>query len=321
MTCTRNAGCALNCNNEKKGCEIMEMNLLQKARKKMHNDILLDLDNKDSIQQAMNRRIYCAIENSQMMLSAKDKEWENSYYYQFYSRIHSLLTVYDVTEAHEFSRIGGGGDGGYVMVEPFSSTHIAYSFGIGDDIAWEKDMAAKGYDVYMYDHTIEALPEDDGAFHWQKTGLSGDLNEKDGRLKPLKSLLVENGHLGEKGLLLKMDIEGYEWEVFETISEETLDCFDQIVVELHGLLDPALHKSIETALQRLTSAFKAVHVHANNGGEIDYCGDLVMPNLLEVTFVNRKTFELRSSKKVFPTEFDRPNVPLFPEVKLGIWSA
>ena len=54
-------------------------------------------------------------------------------------------------------RTGKHYDGGYIMLDDFHAGDIAYSFGICDDVSWDKDMASRGYDIFMYDHTIDMI--------------------------------------------------------------------------------------------------------------------------------------------------------------------
>ena len=46
-------------------------------------------------------------------------------------------------------------DGSYVMLDDFKNIKIAYSIGIGKKIQFDKALADKGIDVYMYDHTFK----------------------------------------------------------------------------------------------------------------------------------------------------------------------
>ena len=93
--------------------------------------------------------------------------------------------------------IGAKKDGGYVLLNDFKNIKIAYSFGISNNIHFDKDLADKGIDVYMYDHTINKLPFNNSKFHWKKIGISGKafINE---HLKTLEDLILENGHSLEK---------------------------------------------------------------------------------------------------------------------------
>ena len=75
--------------------------------------------------------------------------------------------------------IGRKADGGYVLLDDFENIKIAYSFGIEADAYFDKDLADRGIDVYMYDHTINNLPFENPKFHWKKIGVGGknDTNE------------------------------------------------------------------------------------------------------------------------------------------------
>ena len=94
--------------------------------------------------------------------------------------------------------LGGKKDGGYVIIDDFDNIKVAYSFGIGDNIRFDNELAIRNIDVYMYDHTINSLPENNNKFHWKKIGLSGIKSNNTKPLKTLDELLKENGHLNEK---------------------------------------------------------------------------------------------------------------------------
>ena len=69
--------------------------------------------------------------------------------------------------------LGDKSDGCYVLLDDFENIKIAYSFGISTNIQFDKALADKGIDVYMYDHTINSLPYQNPKFHWKKIGLCG----------------------------------------------------------------------------------------------------------------------------------------------------
>ena len=70
--------------------------------------------------------------------------------------------------------IGKKSDGCYVMLDDFENIKIAYSIGIKDIIQFDKALADKGIDVYIYDHTINKLPYSSEKFHWKKIGIGGN---------------------------------------------------------------------------------------------------------------------------------------------------
>ena len=53
--------------------------------------------------------------------------------------------------------LGEKTDGCYVLLDDFENIKYAYSFGINRNIQFDKALADKGIDVYMYDHTIAIL--------------------------------------------------------------------------------------------------------------------------------------------------------------------
>ena len=76
------------------------------------------------------------------------------------------------------------GDGGYVLLDDLNDIKIAYSIGISNIISFDKDLANKGIDVFMYDHTIENLPFNHEKFHWKKIGLTSE-SKKNQNMKTL----------------------------------------------------------------------------------------------------------------------------------------
>ena len=129
---------------------------------------------------------------------------------------------------HKKIRLGRKADGGYILLDDFNNIKIAYSFGINREISFDKELADRNIDVYMYDHTIKSLPFENQRFHWKKIGLSG-ANINNTNLKTLPELLKENGHYKEKDMILKFDIESNEWPVFENLPINILNQFKYIV--------------------------------------------------------------------------------------------
>ena len=75
-------------------------------------------------------------------------------------------------------------DGSYVILDDFKNVRVAYSFGIRREIQFDKNLADRGIDVYMYDHTIDSLPYENDKFHWKKIGITGK-NKSNNLLKSL----------------------------------------------------------------------------------------------------------------------------------------
>ncbi|KVQ50556.1 hypothetical protein WT21_10165 [Burkholderia territorii] len=205
-----------------------------------------------------------------------------------------------------------------MMVDHALDNIIAYSLGINDDVSWDLDMAQAGCQVYQYDHTIESLPQEHPNFHWSKMGIAAH-RSADGMLDRLDDLVIRNGHAGHRDLVLKMDIEGFEWEVLEAMEETTLQQFSQIVLEVHTLVlgGAELQSRIVNVLEKLYRFHQPVHVHANNHGYLGVVGGVAMPDTMELTYVRRADHQFMMCHRMFPSDFDMPCRTDVPDFYLG----
>lgn len=215
-------------------------------------------------------------------------------------------------------RIGGEADGGYVMLDDFPSNPICYSFGIGGDVSWDLDMASRNATVYQYDHSIGKPPVQHPSFRFFRLGI-GDRNER-GSLTTIVGALAENGHQGERGLILKMDIEDSEWSVLDATPEWCLAQFSQIVVEYHGLAraeNRMWAARAESILRKVLRTHLPVHVHGNNWARYALVENIPVPDVLEVTYAARACYSFAESDELYPTALDRPCKAGVPDLFLG----
>ena len=120
---------------------------------------------------------------------------------------------------------------------------LVYSFGSNGEIEFEKGVKAvnPNCEVHVFDHTDDAATSavvaEVGTFH--SVGL-GDKDEslKAGTVKPLVQIMKELGHTGHALTLLKVDIEGAEWNSFANHIWEQCKTgqlkINQLQVELHA---------------------------------------------------------------------------------------
>ena len=239
---------------------------------------------------------------------------------EYYEEIHELLHLAKI-DGVELVRIGKDNDGGYIMPDDFSSDDkIAYSFGISNDVSWDKGMASRGYDVFMYDHTIDGLPEENPRFHWTKLGIADGYIQND-MLKTLDELIKANHHEDKHNMILKMDVEGAEWGFLEMVSSDMLAQFSQILIEFHGINDLGFQEKVLTALRKLNLTHKAVHIHSQNVGQHISLGAQTFSNQIEVSYVRRDKYSLDDSyDPVLPLNIDMPALLHIPEICLGRWN-
>jgi hypothetical protein len=75
----------------------------------------------------------------------------------------------------------------------------------------------------------------------------------------VQNQLAKNGDL-DKRLVVKMDVEGAEWDSLLQVPDETLQRIDQLAIELH-FVD---QKDFVKVVRRLKQFFHVVHLHFNN---------------------------------------------------------
>lgn len=83
----------------------------------------------------------------------------------------SLLTPRDILDFKKI-RIGAPNDGGYVVLDKLNPTQKIFSYGLSWNLAFDYDLAQRGHNVYMFDHTIESLTVQHPYFYWSKEGIS-----------------------------------------------------------------------------------------------------------------------------------------------------
>lgn len=159
---------------------------------------------------------------------------------------------------------------------------VIYSFGIGEDLSFSADVLQRwDCDVYAFDPTPKAIAYVkshplywNNRFHFYEWGLSdaneigkfhlptnesyvsGSLLYHSGvreesimiQLKTLKTIMNELGH--EKISVLKMDIEGSEFQVFEKLQLDELS-FTQLCLEVHDRVFDGGRKRLLALVEKL----------------------------------------------------------------------
>jgi hypothetical protein len=235
------------------------------------------------------------------------------------SRVRQILRPlrpYDV-DCFAKIRLGRPYDGGYVMIDDLEAVNACLSLGINDDVSLDLDLANRNIPIYQYDHTISKLPEEHPHFHFIPQKIAP--YDGDGCVS-LDTLIGQRLADGQTDLILKIDIENDEWEVFNTADPGLLARFRQIICEfhqLHRLGEAAFGNLAETVFKKLHTQFFVCHVHANNCGNLANVANIAIPESLEVTFANRQRYASLPSSALFPTPLDMPNQEGRADIFLG----
>ena len=204
-------------------------------------------------------------------------------------------------------RIGKNNDGGYVIVDiPDIQYNTLLAGGINGDISFEEHFITKynGIKCYAFDGTIKKLPKDNTNISFIKKNIGANNSDK---LTNIHDIINNTNNI-----FVKMDIEGGEIPWLQSLSNDQMNKFEQIVMEFHK---PFSNKEINT-FNNLNKTHYLVHFHPNNNcGVTDY-KVIIMPNVFECTYLHKKYFNTlpELNTESIPTKLDQKNINWKPDI-------
>jgi hypothetical protein len=221
----------------------------------------------------------------------------------------------DRLESISLTREGSTYDGGYVFCDLGVKYEKLISFGVGDNCDFEFSLSRLVHEIDLYDHTVDELPLQikNGTFH--KIGLSHLNMHGFTTLHEVSRDLFAGQHN-----LLKIDIEGGEWNSINFTDTQVLAKYSQIFLELHNLHQ--IHNSdcleqYTKVLKKLRKNHYLVSIHGNNWSPYNVIKGVPIPDTVEITLLRKDMYEgalLMRSKQVL--SFYSRNNPNKPEYRL-----
>lgn len=212
-------------------------------------------------------------------------------------------------------RIGPDRDGGYLIPDDLSGIEACFSPGTNNFKDFEDRLAnTYGIKSFICDFSSDVekfrTPLIDGLQFFQKKGL--DVNGSETSLD-INEWVKQNA--SESGdLILQMDIGGAEYRNILHATHETLSRFRIIVIEIHFLdllsKQQFLFGMFNPIFEKIGKLFGCVHAHPNNCcGNVTFGDGIVVPKVLELTFLRKDRFKARNIPLELPHVLDRSNVP------------
>jgi hypothetical protein len=230
------------------------------------------------------------------------------------------LQIFHPIHVTGLKRLGNNYDGGYVVHYPsLQDADYLVNYGVGYNVAFEKDFfRATGKPTLAFDPTLKEL-----ASIFKKLGkgqMIPFLRHLKNRIKwisverSLKSAnitFVEEGiadqdsdlykslayhfqkyDLADKQIILKIDVEGAEYPVFnDPATYPLLANTIQVLLEFHEASSKM--PELLTIMNRLSETHSLIHIHANNHApNFSYQGKSV-PDAFEATFLHNKYLPTR----------------------------
>ena len=214
-----------------------------------------------------------------------------------------LVTLKNCT----MKRFGKDNDGGYLLcADLLNSVKAAYSYGIEGRDSWGCDLSREmGIPIHQYDCFDTRQPQCEGGkfiFHPECIGPKKELISN----KPFDTLenQIKKSEADGQSIVVKMDIEGAEWESLLSAPGSVLEKIDQFVIEFHSQSNERELR----LLKKLNKYFYAVNLHYNNSACSEDYVPLLSP-VYEVLFVNKRigVVDHASKDHLRPNPLDMPN--------------
>lgn len=250
-------------------------------------------------------------------------------------------------------RIGSNYDGGYVVYgSALIESDVLLNYGVGWETSFEEHFnKLTGRSVIMFDPTLFGKYIVDYPYMFRHLlGLRfkriyKHISKRRFWVKKFKQFEARNilfvqegiavakkdrydtlaGHikrfkLQDKQILLKMDIEGGEYDIFNDGEiYKSLVQVNQIILELHDIGIGYRINDVMHIMDKLSENFELVHIHGNNYGELftitdkERKNEFLVPMAIELTLVRKDMIDpadVLSEQPVYPTPgLDYPNNP------------
>lgn len=227
-----------------------------------------------------------------------------------------LKLVHPVSTDRPLIRIGGNGDGGYLIPDDLEGVKYCFSPGVSTTASFEEHLITKGIKCFLADYSVVDAPIESEAIAFTKKFIGPESNDV---FMTLKEWVESSVGSDDGDLVLQMDIEGAEYESLIVADESLLARFRIIVVEFHrldALFNTMGFKAINGVFQKILKNFDVVHIHPNNGSKVLTCGGIDVPPAMEFTFLRKDRIGVRRPATTFPNQLDRTNVPDMPDFPL-----
>lgn len=243
---------------------------------------------------------------------------------------YNFLTPFKVKK---LIRLGRNFDGGYLVCrDTLKYCENLITLGVGDDISFEKDFDKKNKNnkIFLYDYTVNHQlflriilkylrrlitfrTKLDNLIYSLKNYFNFIILVNQNNVSLFKLRIVKKIKtnfdiqlskifkiIKSKNNLLKIDIEGSEYEIIDDIIKNNLK-INMLIIEFHWINDNK--KKFINSIKKLKKRFDIIHLHANNYRSLKINEDIF--DVLEISFINKK---FNKNKNQFRRKFPIKNL-------------
>ncbi len=217
--------------------------------------------------------------------------------------------LHPVAGGHELIRLGPEADGGYVLPDDLAGIEACFSPGVSSISGFEMDCAERGMKVFLADKSVDGPACRHELFTFTKKFVGATTDDD---FMTLDAWVTASLPESTSDLLLQIDVEGGEYEVFLSASDALLRRFRILVVEFHSLdqlWSEPFFQIARPVFDKLLQTHACVHIHPNNSTGVLRKGGLAIPPIMEFTFHRRDRLVKPLPRSDFPCPLDRDNTP------------
>ena len=211
-------------------------------------------------------------------------------------------------------------DGGYYINSVFGKKINLISIGIGDNYSFDIEVAKRGGIVHMYDGTIKKIIDLPKNMTFIEKNVGNDVINGEIKLSSVVNNFLESLSSLDDVKVMKIDIEGSEWEIFDKFDFGGIKNFETLVVEFHdvnkNLKSHEKQKIMIDVFGNINNYFKAIYFSPNNWSPVIKSGNQLLPNTFEIVYTNREQYVNESIPEHESAEkYDKPkNNPFRPSL-------
>jgi len=210
-----------------------------------------------------------------------------------------------------YVRLGDLADGGYILLDDLDQQDIVFSIGVGENVSFDFEIANYVKEVILVDHTVLAPHGLTSNMVFYPKALSKTKSFQSTTIQELLYLHPASD------FILKIDIEGAEWEILDSLDIYTLSKFRQIVLEFHDFSYPYFQDRFDMTcrvLDKLNLTHAPICFHPNNGGRFATIAGTPIPDVIEVTYIRRSDYQISQGESGQVEELTHANNPDKPEI-------
>lgn len=210
----------------------------------------------------------------------------------FFKKIYPLNCGYDLQRC-----------GSYLISKDLSGIEVVFSPGVGPSSDFELYFAEHGAKCFLADASVSGPALDHENFSFIRKYVGSRTNDEFVSLDDWVNKLYPKGSDG----VLQMDIEGYEFETILSASNEVLNRFRIIVLEVHCLNILNTNEGLllcSLFIDKLLKNFKVCHFHVNNGLHPLNLQGLKFPGVIELTLIRSDRCKMHQNIARIPHDLD-----------------